>query len=575
MDGSSSSSSRNSNGMQRLLSNDPVLTTTPQVTLPPSNSAYLKYPTESGRPRAPPKKSITATVKKSTGVGGGFTAADEEVGAEEANVKEAGGITADFGSTISVATTAVAVDKGPATVLPPLSDPIETPARSESKFDEKERDDVDDELEARGRRDLTSDLLNESKEDSGGQTPFSPLPFSPPPHHGERGGPGADSDGKAGEGHPEGFVSVESMKFEMLKLQARMKRRYEKRYSASAEALKAEVAEEREEWGNDRERLSSELREVNKLASLLEAVVGLFLPEREKDKALDRAVWDESRERWLLPRVKPRPGYNVRSKVGAISGIGPQGVGLKMAVRNPKTGAFSNNSSSSAAAAAGGGQDYDSYSEDGGVGEEEEEEGGGVVLAPGEELLVEDLASLRASSFTSLPTLSSAAQGAPKGGFESTTNLIGLPQNPALLPSLMKQAPIGSSISSSSWGKSGAAAVTFPALPTAHAPPMSASQRSVTHHQTTALPPSSALLPDLLPKTGGKAPAYGSNSNKVSSSFSSSSNSNLPQLFTHDKAVDKAMDTFLAGAVPLTTGGGATASSGSKQLQNKNLFPKL
>ena len=164
----------------------------------------------------------------------------------------------------------------------------------------------------------------------------SPLPFLSPAGPSEAAPAGSPEvegpTSAAATSAPSGGERMFS-KEEVLRIKAQLKRKYARHFGEQAAAVKNELSESKEEWGNERQRMADDLRDLNKHLSLLEAVVGLFLPDKEKDKAVDRASWDEDKQRWLLPRVKPRPGYKARSLVGAIAGVA--GAGPTSTVRAP------------------------------------------------------------------------------------------------------------------------------------------------------------------------------------------------------------------------------------------------
>ena len=77
-----------------------------------------------------------------------------------------------------------------------------------------------------------------------------------------------------------------------------------------------------DEWGLQREQLMSTIREQTKENKLLEQIVSMFLPATELGKVWERATWNEEDGEWVLPAIKPRPGF---TQIVKLPGIGRGG----------------------------------------------------------------------------------------------------------------------------------------------------------------------------------------------------------------------------------------------------------
>ena len=223
----------------------------------------------------------------------------------------------------------------------------------------------------------------------------------------------------------------------------------------------------------------------------------------------------------------------------------------------------------------------------------EDEEGGAVVLAPGEELLVEDMQALRAASLAGLamPSLAPSAQSSAAAAAAAAAALQ-LPANATVpLPSL-----------GGGGGRGGAAASPHFGLP-ANATPSSlpslgglgAPFRGPVGAAAPSAPLPSSLLP--LPSLGGSGaaapPTAGARLGQGVSSLPSLTGTKpqaqarggggmFPSLDpTSRSQVDNVMDSFLSGGVPISgaPAQGATASAGKRGLGTGGLgaggLPKL
>jgi hypothetical protein len=94
-------------------------------------------------------------------------------------------------------------------------------------------------------------------------------------------------------------------------------RKMKARYAGRIATLTSALAEQAEEWSQQREAMAATVREQAKESKLLESLVALFLAPAEMNRVWERASWNEEEEEWTVPLVKPRPGFKVRESVAA------------------------------------------------------------------------------------------------------------------------------------------------------------------------------------------------------------------------------------------------------------------
>lgn len=89
-------------------------------------------------------------------------------------------------------------------------------------------------------------------------------------------------------------------------------RRLKARYAAKLDAVKREASEAVDEAVAERDRLAATLREQSREMRLLEQLALLFLTPSELGRVWERADWSDERDAWLLPQIRPRPGWKAR-----------------------------------------------------------------------------------------------------------------------------------------------------------------------------------------------------------------------------------------------------------------------
>ncbi|DBA04396.1 TPA: hypothetical protein N0F65_009992 [Lagenidium giganteum] len=120
---------------------------------------------------------------------------------------------------------------------------------------------------------------------------------------------------------------VEELKKEQETAQANLAaaRKKEYKYKAKLEAARQEVNDLTHEFERERENLLDTIREQTKESKLLEQLVEIFLPQNELVKVWERAVWNEEKEEWTIPRLKPRSDFQ-KIKLPALGGGGSNSI---------------------------------------------------------------------------------------------------------------------------------------------------------------------------------------------------------------------------------------------------------
>lgn len=99
----------------------------------------------------------------------------------------------------------------------------------------------------------------------------------------------------------------------------------ESKYRSKVEAMRQEIADLNNEFERERENLLDTIREQTKESKLLEQLVELFLPQNELVKVWERAVWNDEREEWTLPKLKPRSDFQKLRLPTLAGGAGESG----------------------------------------------------------------------------------------------------------------------------------------------------------------------------------------------------------------------------------------------------------
>lgn len=86
-------------------------------------------------------------------------------------------------------------------------------------------------------------------------------------------------------------------------------RKRQQKYKAKLEVARQEVSDLHREFERERQNLLDTIREQAKETKLLEQVVSLFFHNTELNKLYERAIWNEEKENWTLPKLKVRSEY--------------------------------------------------------------------------------------------------------------------------------------------------------------------------------------------------------------------------------------------------------------------------
>ncbi|ETW02307.1 hypothetical protein H310_05854 [Aphanomyces invadans] len=96
------------------------------------------------------------------------------------------------------------------------------------------------------------------------------------------------------------------------------------KYKAKLEAAKEEVADLHKEFARERESLMDTIHQQTREVKLMEQLVELFLPHNELIKVWEKAVWNDDKDEWQLPRIKPRGDFT-NMKLPSLGGGGSAG----------------------------------------------------------------------------------------------------------------------------------------------------------------------------------------------------------------------------------------------------------
>nr|CCA17586.1 kinesinlike protein putative [Albugo laibachii Nc14] len=86
-------------------------------------------------------------------------------------------------------------------------------------------------------------------------------------------------------------------------------RKRQQKYKAKLEVARQEVSDLNREFERERQNLLDTIREQAKESKLLEQLASLFFHNTELNKLYERAIWNEDKENWTLPKLKPRSEF--------------------------------------------------------------------------------------------------------------------------------------------------------------------------------------------------------------------------------------------------------------------------